>query len=276
MARPLLGVIHLRPLPSSSRSRGIDTVLSAARRDAAAFQKGGIDGFVVENFGDAPFHKGSAEDPVPPDVPAALAVVARQLKDEFGLPGGVNCLRNDGMAALGAAAVAGASWVRVNVLTSAYVTDQGLIEGEAARLFAYRKQLGSDVEVLADFMVKHAAPLAEQDLAAAAKDLAQRSGASGMLLSGSRTGESVDVALFDTVRRAVGKFPIWLGSGLDANNAAELWPRCDGAIVGSSVKRGGRIDAPVDAARVAKLRAAVKAADRTAAKSRRTATRRPK
>lgn len=276
MARPLLGVIHLRPLPSSSRSRGIDTVLSAARRDAAAFQKGGIDGFVVENFGDAPFHKGSVDDPVPPDVPAALAVVARQLQDEFRLPVGVNCLRNDGMAALGAAVVAGASWVRINVLTSAYVTDQGLIEGEAARLFAYRKQLGSDIEVLADFMVKHAAPLAEQDLAAAAKDLAQRSGAGGMLLSGSRTGESVDVALFDKVRRAVGKFPIWIGSGLDVGNAAELWPRCDGAIVGSSVKRGGRIDAPVDAARVAKLRAALKAADRAAAKSRRTATRRPK
>ena len=44
------------------------------------------------------------------------------------------CLRNDGIAALGAAAVAGARWVRINILAGAYVTDQGVIDGEAARV----------------------------------------------------------------------------------------------------------------------------------------------
>ena len=38
----------------------------------------------------------------------------------------------DGIAALGVAAAVSAQWVRVNVLTGAYVTDQGLIAGEAA------------------------------------------------------------------------------------------------------------------------------------------------
>jgi membrane complex biogenesis BtpA family protein len=129
-----------------------------------------------------------------------------------------------------------------------------VIEGEAARLFAYRSRLGSKVEVLADFLVKHATPLAPFDVAAAAKDLAERSGAAGLVLSGSRTGEPVDVALLDTVRAAVGRFPIWIGSGLSTANAALLWPRCDGAIVGTSIKRGGRVDNPVDPARVRALR----------------------
>ena len=45
------------------------------------------------------------------------------------------------------------------------------------------------------------------DVATAAKDLAERSGAAGLVLSGSRTGEPVDVALLDTVRAAVGRWP---------------------------------------------------------------------
>jgi len=256
MKRTLLGVVQLPPLPSVARHPGMAAVLAAARRDAKALRDGGVDGIVVENFGDAPFHKGTRDDPVPPDVPAALALVAHELRAVTGLPVGINCLRNDGIAALGAAAVAGARWVRVNVLCSAYVTDQGVIEGEAARLFAYRRQLRSEVLVLADFLVKHAAPLAPIDAAAGARDVAERSGAHAIVLSGSRTGQPVDLATLDTVRDAVSPFPVWLGSGLTVDNAPVLWPRCHGAIVGTWCKRDGRVDQPVDAERVRALRAA--------------------
>jgi membrane complex biogenesis BtpA family protein len=249
--RPLLGVVHLRALPSAAAHTSMADVFAAAMADARALVAGGVDGVVVENFGDAPFHKGDRSDPVPPDVPAALAIVAHAVRTELGVPVAVNCLRNDGIGALGAAAAAGARWVR-----AAYVTDQGLIEGEAARLFAYRRRLHSDVEVLADFLVKHAVPLAPVDIAVAAKDLAERSGAAGLVLSGARTGEPVDAAFFDTVRAAVAAFPIWIGSGLTVDNAAELWPRCDGAIVGTALKHRGEVDAPVDRARVRALRRA--------------------
>jgi predicted TIM-barrel enzyme len=131
-----------------------------------------------------------------------------------------------------------------------------VIEGEAARVFAYRTRLRSQVAVLADFLVKHAAPLAPVDVATGARDLAERSGAHGLVLSGARTGEAVDAALLERVRAAVGAFPIWLGSGLTAGNAASLWPRCDGAIVGTFCKRDGRVLEPVDEGRVATLRAA--------------------
>lgn len=256
MLRPLLGVVHLLPLPSAKNHAAMADVLARAVADARAWADGGCDGLVIENFGDAPFHKGTRDDPVPPDVPAALAVAADRIRAVTSLPLAINCLRNDGVAALGVAAVVGARWVRVNVLAGAYATDQGVIEGEAARLFAYRRQLRSDTAVLADFLVKHAVPLAPLDVAAGARDLAERSGADGIVLSGARTGEAVDAALLDTVRAAVGAFPIWLGSGLTAANAPVLWPRCDGAIVGTSCKRDGRVDAPVDPERVRALRAA--------------------
>jgi membrane complex biogenesis BtpA family protein len=262
MEKPLLGVVHLRPLPSSARGVPMRDVLARALADAEALARGGVTGFVVENFGDAPFHKGTAADPVPPDVPAALAVVAHALRERFDLPLAINCLRNDGIAALGAAAVAGARWIRVNVFAGAYVTDQGVIEGEAARVLAYRRRLRADVDVLADLLVKHAVPLQPVDPGAAAMDLAERSGAAGLVLSGPRTGRPVDAGLLDAVRAAVGSFPVWIGSGLEPGNAEALWPRCDGAIVGTFVKRGGRVDAPVDVARVRTLVAALRRARR--------------
>ncbi len=254
--RPLLGVVHLQASPSANRHGSMSSLLDAAIADARAYAAGGFDGLVVENFGDAPFHKGTADDPVPPDVVATLAIVARAVVDATGLPVGINCLRNDGVAALGVAAAVGARWIRVNVLAGAYATDQGVIAGEAARLFAYRRRLHSKVDVLADFLVKHATPLAPIDVAAGALDLAERSGATGLVLSGPRTGEAVDGALLARVRAAVGAFPIWLGSGLTAGNAPTLWPRCDGAIVGTACKRDGQVLAPVDPARVRALRAA--------------------
>ena len=256
MRQPLLGVVHLQALPSAARHRSMDSLLAAALADARAYAEGGFDGIVIENFGDAPFHKGTAADPVPPDVVAGIAIAADRIHAATGLPLAINCLRNDGVAALGIAAAVGARWVRVNVLSGAYVTDQGVIEGEAARLFAYRRQLHNGVMVLADHLVKHASPLAPVDVAASARDLAERSGAAGIVLSGSRTGQPVDVALLDTVRAAVGAFPIWLGSGLSLANAALLWPRCDGAIVGTACKQDGDVGQPVDLARVRALRAA--------------------
>ena len=254
--RTLLGVVHLGALPGAARHTSMDDVLSAAVADAERYAAAGFDGVVVENFGDVPFRRGTADDPVTPDVPAAMAIAADRVQRATGLPIAINCLRNDGFAAFGVAAACAAAWVRVNVLTGAYVTDQGLIAGEAARLLAYRRQLRSDARLLADFLVKHAQPLAAFDVEAAARDLAERSGADGLVLSGSRTGEPVDVELLDTVRAAVGAFPIWIGSGLTAANAAELWPRCDGAIVGTACKVDGVSSAPVDEARCRALRAA--------------------
>lgn len=256
MAGPLLGVVHLPPLPGRAGHRSMAFVLERALADAREFAAGGFDGVIVENFGCAPFHKGTRDDPTPPHTAAALAVVADRIAADCGLPVGINCLRNDGMAALGVAAVTGARWVRVNVLTAAFVTDQGVIEGEAARLAAYRQQLGAPVLLLADHMVKHAVPLQPFDVAAGAKDLAERSGADALVLSGARTGQPVDVGFLDAVRAAVGAFPIWLGSGLSVENAPALWPRCDGAIVGTACKRGGVVTAPVDGAAVRALRAA--------------------
>ena len=48
--------------------------------------------------------------------------------------------------------------------------------------------------------------------------------------------------------------PLLVGSGLTADNAALLMRSADGAIVGTALKQAGRVEAPVEEARVALLR----------------------
>ena len=248
----LLGVVHLPPLPGAPRARAMAEVRKSALADARALAQGGVDGLIVENFGDVPFHRGDARDPVPPHVTAALALIGRLLAEETGLPVGINCLRNDARAALGAAAAAELSFIRVNVHVGAMVTDQGILEGDAARTLRYRQELGSDVKILADLLVKHAAPLAAHAVEDLARDTVERGLADAVIVTGPATGAPVDRARLQAVRRAV-SVPVLVGSGLDAHNARDLWPLCDGAIVGTAFKRKGDVRQPVDVARVRRI-----------------------
>jgi membrane complex biogenesis BtpA family protein len=153
----------------------------------------------------------------------------------------------------------GARFLRVNVLTGASVTDQGLVQGCAAELLRRRRLLAAEhVVILADVLVKHAAPLAPLDLGQAVRDSLGRGGADGVIVSGAGTGLPTDA---DDLRRAraaasdrLGGAPVLVGSGCRLATAAGLAGRCDGVIVGTDLKQGGVVDRPVDPERVRALR----------------------
>lgn len=264
--KPLVGVVHLPPLPGSPRYRGasLDPVLDFARRQAAGLLEAGFDGLVVENYGDAPFFAGS----VPPETVAALAVVAREVVlVAGGAPVGVNVLRNDARAALGVAVVAGARFVRVNVHSGVAATDQGIVEGRAADTLRARELLrasgqdpGRAVAIWADAHVKHARPLDSDDVARAASDLAERGLADAVLVSGSGTGHAPQASHVVRARTGTGAVPLLIASGLSVGNCGELVPLVDGAIAASDALEGGHAGAPVDPARARALVKAFRAA----------------
>ncbi len=256
--RGLMGVVHLPPMPGDPRHQGAGGfagVRELALADARALLAGGVDGLILENFGSTPFAKGTGAQRLPPHQVATLALLAHACKALAGQrPVGVNCLRNDALAALGVAAAAGLDFVRVNVHTGAAVTDQGLIEGEAASSLRYRLSLqAGQVRILADVLVKHAAPLVPTDPGAATEDALGRGLADGVIVTGSATGAPVDPALLQAVRAAAGERPVYVGSGLTPDNAGALLPLVEGAIVGTWLKRGGDVHAPVDEGRVRQM-----------------------
>jgi membrane complex biogenesis BtpA family protein len=252
--RGLIGVVHLLALPGdpAHRSGGFAAAYDRARADAEALVEAGLDALIVENFGSAPFVKGSAGDRIPPHQAAALTRVCLACK-QLGVPVGVNCLRNDAHTALGIAAACELDFIRVNIHTGAYVTDQGLIEGEAAATLRYRAALGANVEIWADVLVKHAAPLAPLEPETATHDCLDRGLADAVIVSGAATGAPVDVELLRRVSAAARGKPVVIGSGLDPQNAATLLPHADAAIVGTSLKRDAVVRNPVELARARAL-----------------------
>jgi uncharacterized protein len=260
--RGLIGVVHLAALPGdpAHEAGGFTAAYERASFDAEALVEAGVDGLIVENFGSAPFVKGCAGDRIPPHQAAALARVCLACKS-LGVPVGVNCLRNDAHTAIGIAAACGLDFIRVNVHTGAYVTDQGVIEGEAATTLRYRAALGSAVEIWADVLVKHAAPLAPLDAETATHDCLDRGLADAVIVSGSATGAPVDVELLRRVRAAAGDKPVVIGSGLTLHNAPTMLAHADAAIVGTWLKRDGLVRNPVDLSRAKQLVAACRLSD---------------
>ena len=245
-----IGVIHLAPLPGAPRWGGdMAFVLRRAVADARAYERGGADAVVIENFHDVPFTK----DAVPPETLAAMAAAGRAVREAVRLPLGFNVLRNDARGGLALCAACGGSFIRVNVHTGAMLTDQGVIEGKAFDTLRQRQRLCPDVRIFADVQVKHAVPLGHQRIEEAARDTQQRGLADGLIVTGTGTGVATELADVERVRRACPAARILIGSGVTAANVRDYLPLVDGIIVGSSLKTGNKVWNAVSAARVAAL-----------------------
>ncbi|MEO0758655.1 MAG: BtpA/SgcQ family protein [Cyanobacteria bacterium J06648_16] len=253
--QPMIGVIHLLPLPGSARWQGnLSVVMERAIQEATALASGGADAIIVENFFDVPF----AKDRVDPAVVSAASLVIERLSHLVTLPIGVNLLRNDAHSALAVAACTGAQFIRVNVLTGIMATDQGLIEGQAHELMRYRRLLGCDVKVFADVLVKHAVPLGTPNLTTAVQETLHRGLADGVIVSGWATGSPPQVDELALAKAAAGDAPVLIGSGATPDNIGELMRSADGVIVSSALKRRGQIEQPIDPSRVRQFVAAMR------------------
>jgi membrane complex biogenesis BtpA family protein len=251
----LIGVVHLGPLPGSPRWKGnLAEVIRKAVGDAKAYEQGGAQAVFIENFGDVPFTKAKVDH----ETVAAMTSAGCAVREAVGLPIGFNVLRNDGRAALALCAACGGSFVRINVHTGAMLTDQGLIEGDAYGTLRYRRAIAPEAEIFADVHVKHAVPLGDWSIEDSAHDTVERGLADSLIVSGAGTGMAADVRDVERVRKACPKARILLGSGVTVANAADYLKAADGFIVGSSLKRNGKLSNPVDPKRVAALVRAMK------------------
>jgi len=256
VARALIGMVHLLPLPGSPRWRGsMEEVAERALEDARALAAGGMDALLIENHGDVPFSR----DRVDAGTVAAMARVIAELRRAVPLPMGVNVLKNDAQSALAVATATGAHFIRANVHTGAVVADQGIIQSEATATLRYRRLLSTNVKIFADVQAKHGAPLAAVEIEQEARDCVTRGLADALVVSGKATGEATPLEDVKRVRAAASETPLLVGSGVTPETVAELLSVVDGAIVGTFLKRDGRLGNPVDPERVKRLVEAARA-----------------
>ena len=249
--KPIIGVVHLLPLIGSPQSRrSFREIRTRALSDAATLIDNGIDGVIIENYGDAPF----LPDNVEPHTVAALTLIADEIRERYSqIPIGLNVLRNDAKSAMAIATITDANFIRVNVHTGAMLTDQGIIQGKAHETLRYRSLLKSEVKIFADIAVKHAMPLAPIDILASAEDTYHRGLADALIVTGTATGRSTDLDQLETVKSDIPQASVFVGSGVTIDNLAEVLQYADGVIVGTSIKRDGVTTNVVDADRVRTL-----------------------
>jgi membrane complex biogenesis BtpA family protein len=252
----LIGMLHMPALPGAPLSKlTLAEIRDFILRDTETLVNGGVDGLMMENFGDVPFYPGR----VPAAVVEQMTEIAADVREKTGLPLGINVLRNDGLSALAVAHAVGANFIRVNVLAGARVTDQGLIPGIAHDLLRERAALNAEsIKIFADVDVKHSAPLAERPIEDEVDDLIERALADAIVVSGAGTGKATDPEKVRRVKKCAGATPVFVGSGITAKTVSEFLDAADGFIVGTALKKDGVAANPVEFERVQDLMQAVR------------------
>jgi membrane complex biogenesis BtpA family protein len=242
-AKPIIGFIHLPPLPGFGGHPGLDALVRHALADLDVLMACKIDGVLVENEYDRP-HLVSATPAVlaaMKDITSAVVAVGRNIVV------GCEILLNDPRASLEVAACSGAQFIR-----SDYFVDRMSRPGygefviDPEGLVQYRDQHAPGVLILADIQVKYASMIQNRPLVESA-ELAARAGADAVIVTGDATGDAPRVDhLAEAAKGIAGsgqRIPVLIGSGLNAQNAMPLLQSCDGAIVGTSLMTDSKIDA---------------------------------
>jgi len=237
--KPIIGMIHLPPLPDYPESPGIDEIILHALRDLLLLEAGGVDGILIENEYDRP-HRVTAS----PETVAAMTEITRAVVQKSKRPiVGCEILLNDPKASLEVAKMSGARFIRTDYFVDAMTRPgYGEFEIDPPGLIDYRKSLGAeDVLILADIQVKYATMIEPRPLAESARSACEEK-ADAIVVTGSETGNAPTIS---DLREAAAEsdIPVLIGSGFDADNAASLIAACDGAIVGSSLMHERAVDA---------------------------------
>src|SRR5262252_404718 len=88
-AKPVIAMIHVGALPGTPASRrSLREIETQAVKEAKLYRDAGVHGLMLENMHDTPYLRGR----VGPEIVAAMAVIARAVKDATRLPCGVQVL----------------------------------------------------------------------------------------------------------------------------------------------------------------------------------------
>jgi hypothetical protein len=247
--RPLVAVVHLPPSLGYPTCPGIQVALATLERDLQTLARAGVDGVLLENDADKPHSLTVSKAAV-----AWLTRLATAARAWLPLPLGIGVQRIDWQAALAVATAASLDFVRLDVFVDRVRMNDELVEVSPAEVRAFRASLGADrVQLWTDVHVKHADRVDATSVAESARR-ARDEGADAVLVTGTRTGEPPSLEDLSAAR-ALAR-PVLVGSGLSSDNAADLAAHADGALVGTALKRGARIDPERTAAVLRAWRAA--------------------
>ena len=245
------GVVHLKSLPGSPGNYlPLDEIIELAQEDVNNLIFGGVDGIIIENFGDTPFVK----DDISKRTLASFTTVVENIEYDRDIKVGINVLRNDGISALSIAEATKADFVRINVLNNVMMyTDQGMIEGKAHEIAQFKNSLNKEIEIYADVFVKHAVPPEGSKIENHTEELIHRAGADVVIVTGDGTGHEINIEDLNKVRDIVPQGKLAIGSGVNEENIEQYLDLADILIVGTNFKVDQDVSKRVDQRSVEQL-----------------------
>jgi len=244
---PVIGVIHLLPLPGAPlyEDISVEKISEKAVRDAKTMADNGIDGLIIENFGDKMFQK-----TVGPETVAAMTYIAKDIKSEVSIPIGICALQSDAISSIAIAKAVQASFVRIPYYVETSIVDAGAMESVAAAALRYRKYLGADVKIFADIHIKHSYPLMQRPIEYAAEDCYHRGLADAIIVTGRKTGGDTNPDDIRRVREALPELPLVVGSGVNEENVEKYISMVDAIIVATGLNFDGKVETEPDPSRI--------------------------
>jgi len=245
------GVVHLKSLPGSPGNYlSLDEIIELAQEDVNNLVFGGVDGIIIENFGDTPFVK----DDISKRTLASFTTVVENIEYDRDIKVGINVLRNDGVSALSIAEATKADFVRINVLNNVMMyTDQGMIEGKAHEIAQFKNSLNKEIEIYADVFVKHAVPPEGSKIENHTEELIYRAGADVVIVTGDGTGHEINIEDLNKVRDIVPQGKLAIGSGVNEENIEQYVDIADILIIGTNFKVDQDVSKRVDQRSVEQL-----------------------
>lgn len=228
--KPLIGMIHLPPLPGYKKHPGMNAVVNQALTDLKTLENAGYDGVLVENDNDQPH-----QITVSPGIEEAFHKIMIILLKQTNIPIGMEIIY-DMPKTIKVASNVGAHFVRLDVFVDNVETKWGKIPAQAQELINLKKEIGADSLLLfTDIQVKHAKLLDHKSLEQSAVE-AIKYGADALIVTGNWTGYPPSINNCKKIKKVAKAIPVLIGSGLDEKNVKELFKYADGAIVGTSIK----------------------------------------
>ena len=255
VSKPVISMLHLMALPGDPGfdvKGGMKAVIDRARRELDALQSGGVDAVMFSNEFSLPYL--TKTEPI---TAISMARVIGELQSEIKVPFGVNVLW-DGEASIELATATGASFVR-EIFTGVYASDFGLWNTNVGQAARHRSRLGaSNVKLLFNIVPESAVYLSERSIEDITKSTVFASLPDGLCVSGLTAGAATDTQILTKVKAAAGNTPVFVNTGVRANNAADQLAIADGAVIGTFFKKDGVFENPADQSRVEELMAVVK------------------
>jgi len=245
----VIGMVHFPPLPGAplyDDKDGIKTIIDKVRGDLLSLQDGGIDAVMFCNENDRPYKIETNYATV-----ATMGRVIGEMINDIKVPFGVDVLW-DPIAAIAIAKATGAKFIR-EIVSGTYVSDMGFWNTNVGELYRYRKLIDAkDIAVFFNISAEFAYNLDRRPIEEIAKSVAFSSLADAILVSGPMTGIAPTVETLKKVKENV-QIPVFVNTGVNANNVSGLLKIADGAVIGTSLKKNGITWNPVDKERVIQL-----------------------